>query len=67
MTTSLTTSTAALTTESAAATSLNDLVGIPSIDFSSIVVATDRDGDEIALNSGAFTIAVQDDLRFRSR
>ena len=43
-------------------TSLNDLVGVPSIDFSSIVVATDRDGDEITLNAGSFTIAVQDDI-----
>ena len=43
-------------------TSLNDLVGVPSIDFSSIVVATDRDGDEITLNAGSFTIAVQDDV-----
>ena len=33
-------------------TSLNDLVGVPSIDFSSIVVATDRDGDEITLQRG---------------
>ena len=43
-------------------TSLNDAVGVPSIDFSSIVVATDRDGDEITLNAGSFTIAVQDDI-----
>ena len=43
-------------------TSLNDVVGVPSIDFSSIVVATDRDGDEITLNAGSFTIAVQDDI-----
>ena len=43
-------------------TSLDDVVGVPSIDFSSIVVATDRDGDEITLNAGSFTIAVQDDI-----
>ena len=38
------------------------LVGVASIDFSSIVVATDPDGDEITLNAGSFTIAVQDDI-----
>ena len=43
-------------------TTLNDAVGVPSIDFSSIVVVTDKDGDEIKLDNGSFTIAVQDDI-----
>ena len=58
----MTTSTTVERREFALRTSLNDLVGVPSIDFSSIVVATDRDGDEITLNAGSFTIAVQDDI-----
>ena len=62
-TTSSTTSTTVRTTRTLLLrTSLNDAVGVPSIDFSSIVVATDRDGDEITLNAGSFTIAVQDDI-----
>src|SRR4029079_3496873 len=44
-------------------TSADGSTSTPAIDFSSIVVATDADGDSVSgLNSGSFTIAVQDDV-----
>ena len=44
-------------------TSLGDTTGIPSIDFSSILVATDFDGDSVTgAAAGSFAITVQDDI-----
>ena len=35
---------------------------VASIDFSSLILATDEDGDTISLDEGDFTVAVQDDI-----
>ena len=44
-------------------TSLNDAVGIPSIDFSSILTATDKDGDTVTgATAGKFAIAIENDV-----
>src|SRR6185312_11888926 len=44
-------------------TSLNDAVGVSSIDFSSVITATDKDGDTVTgAAAGKFTIAVENDI-----
>ena len=44
-------------------TSLSDAVGIPSIDFASILKATDFDGDTVTgATSGTFKIAIENDI-----
>ena len=41
----------------------NDAVGIPSIDFSSILTATDKDGDTVTgATAGKFTITIENDV-----
>jgi T1SS-143 domain-containing protein len=46
----------AIRTQAGGATSVN------AIDFSSIIIGTDHDGDSVAAASGTFTVAVQDDV-----
>ena len=44
-------------------TTAGDTTGVPGIDFSSIIVATDGDGDSITgLPPGKLTVSVQDDI-----
>ena len=44
-------------------TSLNDAVGISSIDFSSVITATDFDHDQVVgAASGSFTVSIENDV-----
>src|SRR5262249_12986537 len=43
-------------------TNLAGTTSVSTIDFSSIVVMSDKDGDDLTLDAGSFTIAVQDDI-----